>query len=318
MPLNLSLRQIRSLSAIADSGKISSAAKRLGLTGPAVTQQIRQLEDSAGLALFDRTPSGLRPTAAGEIAIEAARNVIARIDKLEADLSAIARGRAGNLRLAAVSTAKYFVPRLIAAFGKENPGISVSLTVGNRAMVVEALERQTVDIVLMGRPPRHIPVSAAVFGDHPLVIVCAPGHRLAARRDISKEELVRETFLVREPGSGTRSAFDLFFSDVPAGFENPAMEMDSNETIKQAVMAGLGIAFLSAHTIGDELAGARIVIMDVAGTPIRRQWFSVVRADRSPSPAMSRFSGFLGRTGAQFLPLIQRTYPAESRSSFSA
>jgi DNA-binding transcriptional LysR family regulator len=322
MPLSLSLRQIRSLVAIAETRRIASAAKRLGLTGPALTQQIRALEAAAGIVLFDRTPSGMRPTAAGEVAVNAAREILERIGRLEADLSAVARGSSGNLSLAAVSTAKYFVPRLIAAFAKANPGISVSLTVGNRATVIDALARHAIDIALMGRPPRQVAVSATVFGDHPLVIAAAPGHPLARKRDIAKEEVAREAFLVREPGSGTRAAMDFFFADVAVRSEHPAMEMDSNETIKQAVMAGLGIAFLSGHTIGDELASGRIVLLDVVGTPIRRQWFAVTHADRTPSPAVRRMSDFLAREGARFLPLIARTYsswdPVDGRAASGA
>lgn len=308
---NLSLRQLRALVAIAENGKISSAANKLRLTGPAVTLQLKQMEDEYGLALFDRTGEGMRPTVAGLAAIEAARLVLDRLHQLDGEMKAIAAGGKGALVLGVVSTAKYFAPRMIASFRKRHPGVAVDLVVGNRAVIIDALKRNTVDIALMGRPPRDVAVRASVFGDHPLVIVAPPDHPLAGKRDIAKEIIAREHFLLREPGSGTRISLEFFFSTVPGMAENPGTEMGSNETIKQAVMAGLGVAFLSAHTIEQELALRRLVILDVAGMPIRRQWFAVSRADRTPSPAMQAFGEFLARDGASHLPVIPNTYPAE-------
>ncbi|MBK8457613.1 MAG: LysR family transcriptional regulator [Phyllobacteriaceae bacterium] len=309
---NLSLRQFRSLVAIADTGKIANAANRLRLTGPAVTIQLRQMEDEFGLALFDRTADGMRPTVAGIAAIDAARVVLDRLRQLDDEMKSIAAGGKGALTLGVVSTAKYFAPRMIATFQKRQPGIVVDLVVGNRAEIIDSLRRNTVDIALMGRPPRDVPVRATIFGDHPLVIVAPPDHPLAGRRDIAKEVMAREHFLLRESGSGTRISLEFFFSTVPGMADNPGTEMGSNETIKQAVMAGLGVAFLSAHTIEQELQLRRLVILDVAGMPIRRQWFTVSRADRTPSPAMQAFAEFLAREGAGHLPVIPNTYPLES------
>lgn len=309
---NVSIRQLRSLVAIADTGKISSAASRLRLTGPAVTIQLKQMEDEFGLPLFDRTGDGMRPTVAGLAAIDAARGVLDRLRLLKDEMASFAAGGKGALTLGVVSTAKYFAPRMIAAFRRTQPGIAVDLVVGNRAEIIDALRRSTIDIALMGRPPRDLPVRASVFGDHPLVIVAPPDHPLARKHDIGKDEIAREHFLVREPGSGTRISLEFFFSDVPGKAEAIGTEMGSNETIKQAVMAGLGIGFISAHTIEQELQLGRLVILDVVGMPIRRQWFAVSRADRSTSPAMRAFSGFLSAEGAGCLPVIPKTYPLES------
>jgi len=306
---NITLRQLRSLLAIHETGKISSAASRLGLTGPAVTIQIRQIEEEVGTPLFDRMSDGMRPTVAGLAAIDAARAVLGRLDLLGEELAAIADGEKGTLRLGVVSTAKYFAPRMIAEFARRRPGIAIDLHVGNRADTIDTLRRQSVDLALMGRPPRDLPVRASVFGDHPLVIVAPPDHKLADRRDIAKEDLAREHFLVREPGSGTRLSLELFFADVPGKREAIGTEMGSNETIKQAVMAGLGIAFISAHTIEQELQLGRLVILDVVGLPIRRQWFAVTRTDRRIAPATQAFLDFLAREGARHLPLIPMTYP---------
>lgn len=313
---NLSLRQLRALVAIRDTGKISSAAKALHLTSPAVTLQLKQMEEEFGVLLFDRTPEGMRPTAAGLVAIEAARAIQERLRVLADELAAITGKRSGLLKLGVVSTAKYFAPRLIGAFMKEYPGIKVDLFVGNRAETIAALKRHEVDIALMGRPPRDLPVRSAIFGDHPLVIVAPPDHRLASRMDIPKEEIAREEFLVREPGSGTRISLEVYFAAIPGWAERPRTEMGSNETIKQAVMAGLGIAFLSAHTIEQELQLGRLAILDVEGMPIRRQWFAVSRLDRSPSPSMEAFGEFLAREGPRHLPVIAKTYPASATGNF--
>ena len=309
--LNLTLRQMRSLVAIEQSGKISIAANGLGLTGPAVTLQLKQAEEEIGLPLFDRTQQGMRPTAAGQAVLDAAHAVQERLRMLEEELTAFKGGRRGTLKLGAVSTAKYFAPRLIAAFQQLNPDIEIDLFIGNRAETIDALRRQSIDIALMGRPPRDIEVEAVMFGDHPLVIVARPEHPLARKREISKEDIAAEKFLVREPGSGTRISLEIFFADVPGKLEQLGTEMGSNETIKQAVMAGLGVAFISAHTIEQELQLGRLVILDVVGMPIRRQWFAVSRSDRTQSPAMRIFQQFLTREGAQYLPVIPKTYPAE-------
>lgn len=314
--LNLTIRQLRSLLAIEQTGKISLAASHLGLTGPAVTLQLKQIEDEIGLPLFDRTPEGMRPTAAGLAVLDAAHAVQERLRALEEEVTAFKGGRRGTLKLGAVSTAKYFTPRMIAAFQKTNPDIDIQLHVGNRAETIEALRHQTIDLAIMGRPPRDLEVEAFLFGDHPLVIVAPPDHRLAKIRDIAKEDIAAERFLLREPGSGTRTSLEIFFADVPGKLENLGTEMGSNETIKQAVMAGLGVAFISAHTIEQELETGRLVILDVNGMPIRRQWFCVCRSDRTQSPAMRVFREFLTREGARYLPLIPTTYPAEMLSAY--
>ncbi len=306
---NLSLRQLKSLLAIQQTGKIVNAAKALGLSASAVTIQLRQLEDDVGLALFDRTSDGMRPTAAGLAFIDAAQALEERLRLLEDQIEAIKGVRSGSLKLGVVSTAKYFAPRLMAAFMKEHPAIDMRLSVGNRAEIIASLKNHEVDVALMGRPARDIPLRAAAFGDHPLVIIAPPDHKLAAARDISKERIAEENFLIREPGSGTRISLEIFFSELPGRLDDLGIEMGSNETIKQAVMAGLGIAFISAHTIASEVEAGRLVILDVAGMPIRRQWFGVMRSDRTVSPAMATFHDFLLRKGAMHLPLFGRLYP---------
>jgi DNA-binding transcriptional LysR family regulator len=305
---NLTLKQFKAIQAILAQGKIVSAANTLGLTAPAVTIQLKQAEEEVGLALFDRTQEGMRPTAAGLAVVEAAQAIEERLRVLEDQLDAIKGVRAGSLRLGVVSTAKYFAPRLMAGFMKEYPAIDMRLVVGNRAETIARLRNHDVDVAVMGRPPKDVPVRASAFGDHPLVIVAPPDHPLAKTHDISKERIAEENFLIREPGSGTRISLEIFFADLPGRIDDLGVEMGSNETIKQAVMAGLGVAFISAHTIASEVETGRLVVLDVAGMPIRRQWYGVMRSDRAVSPAMATFHDFLMRKGAAYLPLVGKLY----------
>jgi DNA-binding transcriptional LysR family regulator len=303
---SITLRQMRAVAAIRHHGKIVNAAKALNLTAPAVTLQLKQVEDEAGMLLFDRTGDGMRPTPAGLAFIDAVQAIEERLRVLADEIDAIRGVRKGNLIVAAVSTAKYFASRLFAAFMRDYPGVDMKLIVGNRAETIAALRDHRADIALMGRPPRDLPVKAFIFGEHPLIIVAAPAHRLASRGGISKEEVAREHFLVREPGSGTRISFERFMGDLPGRLDDPGMEMDSNETIKQAVMAGLGVAFISAHTVEWEIEAGRLVMLDVVDLPIRRQWFGVVRTDRALTPAMTAFERFLIEQGASFLPQFDK------------
>jgi DNA-binding transcriptional LysR family regulator len=306
---NLTLKQFKAVQAIVAHGKIVNAAKALSLSPPAVTIQLRQVEEEVGLALFDRTADGMRPTAAGLAFVDAAQAIEERMRLLQDQMDAIKGVRTGSLRLGVVSTAKYFAPRLMAAFVKEYPDIDMRLFIGNRAETIGRLKNRDVDIALMGRPAKDVPVRASAFGDHPLVIIAPPNHPLAKARDISKERIAQENFIVREPGSGTRISLEIFLSDIPGRIDDLGVEMASNETIKQAVMAGLGIAFISAHTIAFEVEAGRLAVLDVAGMPIRRQWFSVMRSDHAISPAMATFHDFLMRKGAMYLPLLGRLYP---------
>lgn len=306
---NISLRQLRAVSAIQRHGKIVSAAAELGLTPPAVTLQLQQLEHETGLVLFDRTPAGMRPTAAGLAVLDTAQAIEERLRVLSDEIDAVKGVKQGSLRLGVVSTAKYFAPQLMAAFMADFPGIEVRLAVGNRAETIDSLKNHSLDIALMGRPPPGIPVRAVVFGDHPLVIIAAPDHPMVRQRDITKEQIAGQSFLMREPGSGTRISMEIFMRGVAGWMDSPAIELDSNETIKQSVMAGLGVAFISGHTVAYEVEAGRLAMLDVVGMPLRRQWFAVARSDRVMTPAMAAFHDFLSKSGARYLPAFGRLYP---------
>ena len=299
---NVTLKQLRALTAVGRGRKIVNAAKELNLTPPAVTLQLQQLEAETGFQLFDRSADGMRPTDAGHAVLETAGQIWSLLAACEDRLAQLRGVAAGRVSIGVVSTAKYFAPRLIASFAKRHEGVEVRLSVGNRVDIIALLRDFQIDLAIMGQPPPDMPVEAAHFGDHPLVIVTAPDHPLAARRRIPRADLAEQVFLTREEGSGTRSSMEIFLHALGSRTGNLRIEMGSNETIKQAVMAGLGIAFISAHTIAAEVESGRLATLDVEGLPVWRQWFVVRRLDKALMPAVQAFSEFLVKEGSTYLP----------------
>jgi DNA-binding transcriptional LysR family regulator len=298
---NVTLKQLRVLAAIAKGGKITSAAGELGVTPPAVTLQLKLLEQSVGLPLFDRAHDGLRPTDAGRYMLEIAAHVASVLDEGDEGLRQLKGLGRGRVSIGVVSTTKYFAPLALAEFARANPGIQLELLVGNRDETIAALTGFKLDIAIMGRPPKTIEMEQQEIGDHPHVIIAAPGHRLAGKNHIPLRSLINETFLLREPGSGTRILTDQMFakSELTPGF---GMEFGSNETIKQAVMAGLGVAFISAHTVAAEVMQGRLVVLAARGLPIMRKWYALRAKAKHLLPAGTALWEFLVRDGGRFLP----------------
>lgn len=301
---DLSLRQLRAVIAIAKSGKIVSAASELGLTPPAVTEQLRLLETNFGIHLFDRTSAGLRPTDAGRLILDLALRTESMIEAASQEINALKGIKGGTVTIGVVSTAKYFAPRLIHAFMKLNPEIEIRLVVGNRKETVEELKTYGIDVAIMGRPPDGIVVSKAAFGPHPYVAIARPDHPLAgAKRALDRSCLAQEQLLLREEGSGSRVVFEEFVAGLRRA-ELPMVEFGSNETIKQAVMAGLGLAVISAHTIELEIETGRLVVLNIKDLPVVREWNLVHRMDKKLAPAADAFWRFALKDGREFLPRI--------------
>jgi DNA-binding transcriptional LysR family regulator len=300
----LTLKHLETIVAVAQSGTIAAAADHLNVTAAALTSRIKLLEDDVGLALFDRTGGRLRLTNAGQDVVNAAARIDRSLAELRATLASHKDKHAGRVTIGVASTAKYFAPRLIAAFARGNPRIDISVTVGNRASIVAAMRDHTVDITLMGSPPADFPVASEIFGPHPQVVIAPPEHIMAKRVAINKTELSHEGFIIREEGSGTRNIYDLFFDGLVMPPPRVHVEIGSNETIKQAVMAGLGLTLISAHTIEAEVADGRLVILDVIGLPIMRQWYAVRHGQRELSPAARTLWDFIMSDGRGFLPKI--------------
>jgi LysR family transcriptional regulator for metE and metH len=298
---NVTLKQLRVLSAVARTGRITSAASALGVTPPAVTLQLRLLEESAGVPLFNRTRQGLRPTDAGIYVLGIQARIEAALSECSESLRLLRGLSSGRVSVGVVSTAKYFAPRVLVAFAEAHPQIDVRLIVGNREETIAALAQLELDIAVMGRPPENIEVEQQAIGDHPHVVIAAPQHRLASRRRLSLEALGGETFLVREPGSGTRSLMERMFAKAHMS-PRIGMELGSNETIKQAVMAGLGIAFISAHTVAAEVEARRLSVLPVRGLPVVRRWYAVRNRQKQLLPAGTAMWDFLVSRGSDFLP----------------
>jgi len=290
----LTVRQLEVLDAVGRAGSVTAAAEALHLTQPAVSMQLRQLEDQLQLSLFEPVGRGLQITEPGRDLAAMAADLLLRLDDFALAARELRGVRRGRVRLGIVSTAKYFVPRLLAQFLKSHPGLDLKLNVYNREHIIEQLQSYNIDLGIMGRPPEGANLVGTPFAPNPLAIVAAPSHPLSLRKQLTPEDLENEAFIVREPGSGTRLAMDRYFSDAGVNIE-PVMEADSNETIKQAVMAGMGIGLLSLHTVRLELAAGRILTLPVAGLPLRRQWFAVHSRLRRLTPAAEEFLEYLLR-----------------------
>ena len=298
----ITFAQLQTLLAITEAGSLVSAAEGLNMTPAALTARVKGLEEAMGIPLFSRTPNGLKLNSAGEAALVHVEGIERAVREMLLAMEDLRLGRGGRLSVAVVSTAKYFAPRLIAAFVAEHPKLELKFMIGNRDETMGLLRAHDVDVALAGRPPADLEVGKAPIGPHPYVIIAPPAHRLAGQTRLRREALAGEAFLFREAGSGTRSLFDYFLGDTVIKQAQGGIELGSNETIKQAVMAGLGVALISAHTIAAELADGRLVTLDIEGLPIVRQWFVLHRADRPLSPAAKAFQEFASRRGAEFLP----------------
>jgi LysR family transcriptional regulator, low CO2-responsive transcriptional regulator len=276
------LVQLRSFEAVVRLGGVGRAAQALHLAQPTVSTQLKELSGALGLVLFEPRGRGLVPTAAGERLAQAVRDIGAAWQAFEDDAAALQGLRRGRLRIAAVTTTEYFLPDLLGPFARQYPGIGIELAVENRDAVVGRLERGEVELAAMMRPPSHLPLARWPFLENPLVVIAPAGHALTKRRRLKLAELTGEPLLVREAGSGTRAAAEEAFA--AQGIEWPArMALGSNEAIKHAVRAGLGLAVLSRHTLARGPAVEGLAVLPVAGFPLRRQWHLVWRQDRALS-----------------------------------
>jgi DNA-binding transcriptional LysR family regulator len=298
---NTTFRQLRVFTSVARHLSFARAAEELGLTAPAVSMQIKELETEIGLLLFDRSKRKVSLTTAGEYVLASTQRVLAAMRDAE-DMVARFRGlKTGVLDVAMVSTAKYFLPRLLAQFRQEHPGIDIRLQAAdNREAIVRLMQQGNIELAIMGRPPQSWPTRAEPFAMHPHVLVTAIDHPFARAETVSARALMNEGFIVREPGSGTRAALDEYMH---AHHMTPrvVMQMSSNEAIKQAVMAGMGISLLSLHTVGLELEHHLIAAPDTEGLPVMRRWHVVKTLAKTLSPAAEAFRYFILERGEAFL-----------------
>jgi len=304
---NVTLRQLRVFAAVARHRSFARAAEELSLTPPAVSMQIKELETQVGLALFDRSSRTVSLTTVGEYVLAHARRVLAAMRDAQ-DLVARFRGlQGGTLDVGMVSTAEYFLPRLLAQFRREHAGIEIRLQVGNnREQLVALMQQGDVELAIMGRPPLEWATRAEPFAAHPHVLVTAVDHRFTRMEQVPAQALMDEEFIMREHGSGTRAALDEYMQ---AHRLTPrvVMQMSSNEAIKQAVMAGMGVSLLSLHTLGLELTHGHIATPEVEGLPVMRRWHVVHNLAKMLSPAAEAFRYFVLERGEA---LLAHQFPA--------
>jgi len=298
--MHLTLRQLQCFSAVARNLSYTRAAEELHLTQPAVSMQIRQLEQQAGLALTEQLGKQVYLTEAGEEVFRYARSILQQVEEMDDVLDKLKGFAGGRLRIAAISSANYFAPRLLGTFHERYPDVSVSMDVTNQAAVVKQVLDNEVDMAIMGQPPDHAHLEAVAFMDNPLIIVAAPGHRLAARKRIALKELEKEVFLTREPGSGTRGAMKRFFRQQKLKLTT-GMEMGSLSGIKQGVQAGLGLGLLPRGAVEVELMLGRLVELKIRGLPIPRHWYVVMQKGKRLSVAAEEFRMLLTNEAVDLL-----------------
>lgn len=311
----VTIRQMQIFVAAAKSLSFARVAENLHLTPAAVSFQIKQLETISGFSLFERIGKKVSLTEAGRSLLGYAEIVMEALHDADQTMLSLKGGGDGRVTVGLVSTAKYIVPHILARFRSLYPGVTIRLVDGNRREILNLLTNGDVDLAIMGRPPDEFDVEAQAFAPHPTVLISAPSHPLAEHTRIRVAALAGEAFVLREDGSGTRSLLSAFFEDTDFK-PRIAMTSSSNETIKQAVMAGMGIAGLSRHTIGLELALGLLKILQVEGWPLMRTWF-VARRRRMPlMPLHNKLRDFFVSEGPSIIADLERTYSnAASRSS---
>lgn len=304
------LRQLRVFTSAARHLSFARAAEELHLTPPAVSMQIAQLEREAGQPLFDRIGRRLHLTAAGAAMLRSANAVLAQLDAASDELAALRGIEGGVLNVGVISAGDYFFPMLLGQFVGRHRAVRVALSLSNRDELIRRLDHNVVDLAVMSEPPEGPDFKAAAFAAHPIVVIAAPEHRLARARRVPLSAVAREPLIAREPGSLTREVMD---ETLRRGRHKSAIAIEaaSNETIKQAVAAGFGIAFMSAHAIALEVELKRLAVLDVVDFPVRRRWYTVHRRGKHLPPVAQAFAAFLGAEGEV---AIRRLVPAKLRA----
>ena len=297
---NLTLRQIRIFLSASKHMSFSRAAEELHISAPAISMQIKEMEADMGVILFIRESKKISLTTAGEYFLIYARRVSSTLIEANSMMERLRGTEVKALKIGLVSTAKYFLPQMLLEFKKDYPNLQIKIEVRNRQQLVELLRDGELDIAIMGQPPKEIDTRVEAFARHPHVFVSGIQNPLAGKVNIMPEALNQFEIISRESGSGTRSLMENYFTEHQIS-PIVSMEMSSNETIKQAVMADLGLSFVSLHTIGNEIANRQITILDVQDTPIIRTWHVVALAKRNNSQAAEAFRYFMLEKAGEIL-----------------
>ena len=302
-PMRLTLHQLRLFAAVAQEGSISRAAERLCLTQPTLSAQLRQLADQVGLPLYEVIGRRLHLTEAGEVLLACADEVAGTLERLEEEIAARRGLTQGRLKLAVVSTAEYFMPRLLGEFRQRHPRVEVALAVQNRAALIERLKDNADDLYVMSSPPEQPPVRRQPFLANPLVALAPRAHPWVGRR-LTLADLAEEEFIQREAGSGTRLAVDSFLAERGVRLD-ARLELGSNEAIKQAVAGRLGLAILSRHALGPRPDESGVAVLDVAELPIPSRWHVVYPEGKQLSPLARAFLDFLNERAPELARSVE-------------
>lgn len=300
----ITLKQLRALNAVATQGSLTAAAAEIGQTIPAIHSQIKNLEKAAGVPILVR-PSGsgtTQLTPEGSEMLRAAKRIESILSQVGDHIHARSTGLIGHVTISVVSTSKYFAPGLVRILSQTEPEIGITLRVGNRKSVISDLDEGRCDLAIMGRPPRMPAVHSTPLGAHPHGVILPVDHQLASQDGFDPALLMRETFISREAGSGTRTLMQRFLERFEEGPAAKIVEMTSNETIKQSVRAGLGIALLSLHTVHDELEQGKLALLRGPRLPIVRHWYLVWPAHVERGPATKRIAERIEGLNGTFLP----------------
>jgi len=302
-------RQVKVFEAVARHLSYSRAAEELRMSQPGVSIHVRQLERHAGLPLFEQLGKKIYLTSAGHQMLHYSRAIIQQLKEADEALAALKGIRGGRLNIAVISAGDYFFPGIVAEFCRRHESVTVRLAVNNREEILHELGENTVDLAVLLRPPKNLDMVAEAFAPQPHVIIAPPEHGLAHKRHISLQALANEAFIVREQGSDTRLAMEELLAEFRVKF-NVTMEIKSTETIKQAVIAGMGISFLSAHTVSNELELGRLSVLDVEGFPVMREWHIVHHKNKRLPAVAVAFKEFLLQEGAALIErLVGRGMP---------
>ena len=302
------LRQLKVFESVARLLSFSRAAEELHLTQPAVSTQVRKLEEHAGNALFEQFGKKIYLTPAGTELLQISRAIIQQFEAAENAMLQFNGVSGGKLNVGVISAGDYFFPRLLVEFASRHRGVTLNFTVHNREGLMTHISENLTDLAIMVRPPTDLDTINQPFAPHPYVIVAAPNHPLVGVPRIPLKRLMREPFVVREKASDTWHSMEEGFGGDLSGI-NIAMEIRSTETIKQAVIAGMGVSFVSAHTISQETRAGSLRVLDVEGFPLMLNWYVVHRRNKRLPPVAQAFKDFLLADGPA---LISQIVPFDS------
>jgi DNA-binding transcriptional LysR family regulator len=289
---NLTLRQIRIFISAAKHQSFSQAAEELHITGSAVSLQIKEMEGDIGISLFNRDSKKIALTAAGEHFLTYANRMMSTFNDARIAMDNLRGSEMGILKIGLVSTTRYFLPTILLQFKKDYPHLQIKVVVKNRQALIELLTEGSIDIAIMGKPPASVQAQADPFANHPHGFIASPVHRLAGQSNLPADILNQVDIIAREEGSGTRYIMEKYIAEQGLSLKM-SMEMSGNETIKQAVMADLGVSFVSLHTVGNEIASKQVVLLDIKGTPVMRTWHIVTPNNHPITQSTEAFRQFI-------------------------